>query len=190
MADKTYSEDEYSVLANQVEELTAKVVELTAAAGDAEVDSRVAAAKVEAEESIAALQAQLDTATVEAETAKQAHADLIAYLEAEQVAAAEAAALEVRKAERVAQVKEIASFSDDYVDAHADRWASLPDEAFEATLEDWKAIASKAPAAKSDEGDIPAATALTATRSGTATKSSPLAEVLNLRATGTDIRTI
>lgn len=192
--DKTRTEAEYAALEAQVEELTAKVAELTAAAGDAEVEARIAAAKQDLESQISELQAKLDTAAVEAETAKQALADTVAYLEAEEAAIEQAAALEARKADRIARVKEIASFSEDHLEANAARWAAMDDETFEATLADWKAVAAKVTAAKDedDKDDVPATTALTASaeRKAVDSKSSPLREVLGLRSAGHDIRTI
>lgn len=197
---KTYTEEEYNALSKQVEDLQAKVTELSAAAGDAELDARVAEARAELDEQVADLQSKLDTATLEAETAKKAHDDVIAYLEAEQQAAEEVAQFEAKKVERIEQVREVASFSDEYIDANADRWASMDDESFTASLEDWKAIATKAREAagsteeEGGDGEIPPETAMASGRTNKNDNKNdslaPVREVMGLRLVGDSVKSI
>lgn len=185
MSDKTYTEDEYNALVAKVTDLEAKVSELTAATETSATDAAVAAAKVELEAQIADLQSKLDTATLEAEAAKKSHDDLVEYFEGEAAAIQAAAELEARKSERVAAVKEAASFPDEYLEANADRFAAMSDEQFEAALEDWKAIAPKGTA----KDDIPSTTAMTASRSNDSTPN-VLSEVMGFRFQGVDTRTV
>lgn len=193
VSEKTRTEDEYNKLVSEVEALKAQVAEYSATANEAEVDAKVSAATAELEQQVAALQAQLDTAVAEAETSKQQHEALVAFLEAEQAAQAEAAALEARKAERIEAVKEAAPFTDDYIAENADRWAGLSDDEFAAAINDWKAVAAKAAAAVTEKADddkddiVPAETAMKASADK---GSNPLVEVMDLRFTGQDIRNI
>lgn len=192
VSDKTYSEAEYNQLASQVEALKAQVAELTATAGEAQIEAKISAATAELEQQVADLQAKLDTSVAEAEAAKKQHEDLVSYLEAEESAKAEAAAYEARKAQRIEAVKEAAPFSDEYISENADRWAGLSDEEFAAAVEDWKTVAAKAAAkvvekaGDEDEG-IPAETAMKASADQ---GSNPLAEIMDLRFAGQDIRNI
>lgn len=190
MADaKTYSEEEHNALLAEVADLKTKVAALAKANEDSEVDSKIAAAAAEIESKVTDLQTQLDAKVLEAEAAKTANENFVAWLEGERTAAAEAAELASRKDARTAQVKEVASFPDEYLVANADRFAAMSDEAFEAALEDWKEIASKS-AKASDKGDaLPSATAMTASRS-TDENISVLHEVLGLRFQGVDVRNV
>lgn len=193
VSEKTYSETEYNELASQVEALKAQVAELTATAGEAEVDAKVSAATAELEQQVADLQAKLDTSAAEAATAKKQHDDLLAYLEAEETAKAEAAAREARKAQRIEAVKEAAPFSDEYIAENADRWAGFSDEEFAAAIEDWKTVAAKAAASvvdKADEDTDPVIPAETAMKASADKGSNPLTEIMDLRFTGQSINNI
>lgn len=193
VSEKTYTEDEYNELASQVEALKAQVADLTATASEAEVDAKVSVATAELEQQVADLQAQLDTSVAEAATSKQQFESLVSYLEAEEVARAEAEALEARKSERIEAVKEAAPFSDDYISENADRWAALSDDEFAAAIEDWKTVAAKAVATVTDSVDnkkddnIPAETAMKASADQ---GSNPLTEIMDLRFSGQDIRNV
>lgn len=188
VSEKTYTEAEFNALAGEVADLKGKLVELSAAAEASNVDARIAAAKAEVEAQVADLQSKLDAAVLEAEAVKTEKEAIVAFLEGEKTAAEEAAALLARKDERLAKVKEAASFPETYLAENADRFAAMSDEAFEAALEDWKAAGVKKAEAASGAGEIPDATAMTASRSTDG--SNPLAEVLGLRFQGVDTRTV
>lgn len=193
VSEKTYTEAEYTDLSVKVSALEAQIAELTKAAKDEAIDARILEAKADLEAQVTDLQSKLDAAVLETETARTELADLNAFLESEAAASAEAAALEARRGERIAQVKEVASFPDEYLDENADRFAAMSDEAFTAALEDWKAIASKpkAKAEAADAGELVLDTAMTASRStNTNTDTSVLRDVLALRQAGVDVRTI
>lgn len=163
---KTFTEDDLNAAVREA--VAAKQVEidaLKASQAETEVEARVAAAKAEADERVAALQADLDAATLRADTAEKLHTDLVAYLDAEkarQDAEVEAAA---RAESRLAVIKEVASFKDDYIAANLDRWAALDEEAFAALVEDWKLISAPATAnAHATSTQLPASTAMAAVR--------------------------
>lgn len=186
--EKTYTEAEYNQLAGTVSSLEAQIAELTKAAEAEAIDARIADAKAELEAQVAELQSKLDTAVLEAEAARSELDSVVSFLAAEQSAAEEAAAAEARKEERIAKVKEVASFPDEYLEANADRFAAMSEEAFEVALEDWKAIAPKSE--KTEEELLPA-TAMTAARTSTTNSDkSLLREVMGLRGAGIDVRTI
>jgi hypothetical protein len=185
---KTYTEDEHAAVLAQVEALRTQVADLTKAAGASELDAKLAEVKAENDAKVADLQASLDTAILEASTAKTELQETVAYLEAENAAKVEAEAAAARKDERVSKVKEVASFPDEYLEANADRFAAMSEETFEAALADW-AVVSKP--GKSTKDALPAATAMTASASrSNSNDDNVLAEVLGLRGAGVDVRTI
>lgn len=186
---KTY-EAEYKEASEKVAALEAKVAELSKANEADEIEAKIAAAKAEAEAQVADLQSKLDAATLEAATAKEAHEAFVKEIEDFQAAEKAAAEFETLKNERTEAVKEAApALPEEYLTENAERFAKMDEEAFQASLEGFKAIAAKAgPAPKSD---IPATTAMTAARttSDEAT-ANPLRDVLSLRFSGVDTRTI
>lgn len=165
-ADKTYTDDDLKAAVDkavaettsEVSELKAKLSELENSQQQSEIDKAVADVKAESEAAVKELQEKLDAAVLEVQTEKKAREDLEGSIAAEKQAAEEAAALEARKEQRLVQVKEVASFPDDYLTANAERWAKLPDDEFAKLIEDWKVIASKTDATP------PATTAMTASR--------------------------
>ena len=185
VSEKTYTEAEFNAAVSEVAGLKAQLVELTAAIEASNIDAKIAEAVAEVEAKASDLQSQLDAAVLEAQAAKEELAAKEAAEEAAKVAAQEAEELAARKDSRLAQVKEHASFPEEYLEANADRFAAMSDEAFEAALADWKAVAQK-PASSTEE--IPAVTAMTAARSNDS--EDVLSEVLGLRGQGVDIRTI
>jgi Tfp pilus assembly protein PilX len=173
--------------------LQAQLDELSAAQSVAKIDEAVAAAKVELEEQIAALQSTLDEAKIAQAAAESAataaetqFADLTKYLEDTATAAEAEAALEAKKTERVEAVKEAASFDDDYLTANADRWASMDDDIFTATLEDYKGLVAKS-GGKTPESKIPSTTAFE-TASSDENAKSVLSTIGELRDVGIDPR--
>ncbi len=187
---KTYSEAEYDAAAAKVEALEAQIADLRKATETDEVEARIAEVKAEAEAQVADLQSKLDAATLEAATSKEAHEAFVKEIKDFEDAQAAEAAYEATKSERLDAVKEAApALPEDYLTENADRFAKMDEEAFQASLEGFKAIAAKAGPAPKDE--IPATTAMTAARttSDEAT-SNPLRDVLSLRFSGVDTRTI
>ncbi len=156
----TYTEEDVqAAVEHAVAELSAQVAALQTAAQESEIEARIAAVQEAAAAEVEELRAQLDAAVLEKANAESELESFKAELE--ELAAAEAREAEIasRREARVAQVKEVASFPDDYVDANADRFAAMSDEDFEARLGEWAALSAK-PA-----GDrIPTKTALTASR--------------------------
>jgi len=174
--------------------LKAQLDELTVAQSEAVLEEKIAAAKVELEAQIAALQATLDEAKIAQAAAEEAatvaeaqYADLTKLLEDTAAKAEADAALEVKKTERVEAVKEAASFDDAYLTANADRWASMDDAIFTATLEDYKGLVAKAGSGKTPESKIPSTTALE-TASSDENAKSVLSTIGELREVGFDPR--
>lgn len=193
---KTYTEDELAAAINKaaadaVAPLETKIAELEGNEHQAALTRAVSEAKAEVQAQLDELQAKLDTATVEL-TAK---AERVEALEAEKVAAEEAAtqqaALDSRRDERLTKVKEAEVLSDEYVAEHADHFVAMSDEEFETSLETWKAVAA---AAKSDDA-IPSETALAGARETAAAKPPTggvpaYKEVFDFRRQGIDPRSV
>lgn len=187
---KTFNEDELRAAVDAaVAEMRSELDTLRASREASEIESRVTKAVTEATEPLTAqvteLQGKLDAAVLEAQNEK-ARAD---GLEAEKVAAAEAATLAARKDERLAKVKEVANFPEEYLNANAERFAAMNDEDFEARLEEYRQIATKA---TGTEGALPKVTALkAATEGGSPAKStSVVREVFAMRRAGIDPRSL
>jgi hypothetical protein len=161
--EKMYTQAELEEIASP---LLQEVVRLKAEAQTAEAAGAVEAIKAEYEAQIEALQNQLDDAVL----AQQVAVDELTATKAEQEAIVQAAeektAMEAVLDERVAKVREVASFTDEYIVANAERWAKLSDEAFTARLEEWAALVKESPNA------IPKKTALSAARETGATRPS------------------
>lgn len=195
---KSYTEDELRgavqaavnlAVSEMRTELDSLKSEAHAAETAAAVDARIAEAVAPLEAKVVELQTQLDAAVLEA-AAEKARADAF---EAEKVAAAEAATLEARKDERLAKVKEVANFPEEYLTANADRFVAMSDEDFEARIEDYRQIAAKA---TGTEG-LPAKTALTATLDGGSgggagggKPTSAVRDLFAMRRAGVDPRTL
>lgn len=188
MAEKT--QEEFDALLAQVEELKGKVAELSTASVESQIDAKVAAATAELESKVTDLQTQLDASVLEAQAAKDEKESTLAFLAGVEAEATAAAELAQRKETRITQVKEVASFPDEYLEANADRFAAMSDEAFAAALEDWKTVApKKSETANGKKEEVPSVTAMTASRTTTETVN-PLREVMDLRFQGVDVRTV
>jgi hypothetical protein len=138
---KTFSEDELNAAVQAaVAPVQAELDQLRATLAEGEVEAKVAAVAAEADARVTDLQAQLDAAEVRAQEAVASRDELVAWLDGEREAAELAAAIEFRRAERLAAVSEAGLFSDEHIAAHLDRWVALDDDVFQAQLEDWKAI--------------------------------------------------
>jgi hypothetical protein len=141
----TYTEDELRAKVDEAvkaatDERDAKIAELTKAQASNETEAAVQAA-VEAKDSeLAGLRSELDTKVLEAANAVKEHADLLAFLEASKVAAEQAALIATRKETRLAKLKEVASFPDDYLNVNLDRFAAMSDEDFESNCAAFAAL--------------------------------------------------
>jgi hypothetical protein len=192
MSSKEYTEDEVkTAVAVAVEEATAALRNELNAIKESEeaaaVDARVAEAVAAKDAEIADLQGKLDTVTLEAEEAKKTHDELVAFLETEAAAKAQAEVEEARRNDRIEAVKEFA-FSEDYVAAAIDRWVAMEDEAFTALLDDWKAVSTAKKTEAPKPTTLPSETAMTASREETTDSVSARREVLGLRFRGVDTR--
>lgn len=180
MSDQTYTQEDLdAAVATAVEAATKslkdEVTDLRTDQEQAAVEARIAEVRTELQAQVEAAEAAKAEAETKATEAVEAAEALTAYLTAEAEAAEAAATLEARKGERVAVVKEIATYSDEYLDAKATRWAEMADEDFDAFVEDLKATVEAAKATATDGSDdsgneqgsslIPE-TAMDATRSG------------------------
>lgn len=190
MSDKTHTAEELAAaVALATKELQDQVRDLQAAQSQDEVASKVAEAVAETEAKLADAQAALDIAVAEKAAADQKVADVEAYLAAEKAAADEAVAVEARKAERIETVKEAASFTDEYVAQHADRWAQMAQEDFDALVDGIKTVAPKQSAASDDKipGDTKLSSASEIASQGQG-EASGLSTILDLRRAGIDAR--
>lgn len=190
MADKTFTEDELkAAIADAVAPLQAKLDAYDADATEAAHAAKVAAVTAEYDAKLEELQLALDTAVLEAEASKTELADLHAWLASESEAAEKAAEIAARRDERLALVKESASFPDEYMTANADRWAELSEEVFTALLDDYKAVSVKS---TDDEGlsTTLTATAMVASSDSGKHTTTDRREVLSMRLNGIDPHTI
>lgn len=177
----TYTEDELTeavkaAVDKATTEFRSKVAALEAAQQSTEVQEAVATAKAEYTELLAALEAEkaeiaakLDEAVITAESERQRADQLLAWLEGEATAEAERIAMETRKESRLAAVKEVACFPDEYLETNAERFAAMTDEDFEIALESYKTITA-AKGGSPAGGLIPAVTGLHASREDNGSK--------------------
>lgn len=129
--------------------LQSRINELTAAADDAAIDAKVAAATEALVAEKADLQTQLDAAMAAKTAAETELAEFKSTLETMAREADEAAALATAKAERVDEVTKLNVFDEKYIDTHADRFAAMSAEEWAANVESWKLIATARPATTS-----------------------------------------
>ena len=184
MSDATFTQEDLDAAVSQAvdaatQSLKDQVADLRTDQEKAAVEARIAEVRAELEAEVEAANAALAEVESKATAAEQAHADVVAWLAGEKESAERAAELATRAEERKAAVKEIASFSDEYLDANASKWAEWADDDFdtfvdglksaaEATREAAAAAALEAEeAAKREKGNslIPE-TAMSAERSG------------------------
>jgi hypothetical protein len=194
---KTYTEDEVrAAIEEALAPVQAELETIRASEAEEAVAAKVAEAVSEKDEEISQLHGTIDTLTLRAEKADADYDGVIAWLEGEKTAAEEAAAIAARKDERLASVKEVASFADDYLEANTDRWVALDDAAFASLLEDWKAVAASKPNVADEANEeisteIPVATAIEASRKNEGgDKWSDFREVMRMPLVGTNISTL
>lgn len=155
MSDKTYTQEELeAAVATAVEaatkSLSDEVADLRTDQEQAAVEARIAEVRTELQAALEAAEAAKEQAEAEATEAREAHEGLVSYLTGEVEAAEAAAALAAKADERVAVVKEIATYTDEYLETRATRWAEMADEDFDAFVEDLKSTVEAAKAAASD----------------------------------------
>lgn len=105
------------------------------------VDAAVAEAKKEADAELLQLNEQVE----ELNKALAERDETINGFEAEIAAREEAERLAELRDARVEQVKAVASFSEEQIDARKDRWAKMDEDEFDSLLADYKEIASASP---------------------------------------------
>lgn len=189
MTDKTYTEAELKAAVDAaIGPLSTKITELEAKHTEAEIETKIAEAVQPVADELAQAKTALDVAEAKVTAAEQALADVDAYLKAEKSAEEAAAEKASRKDARIADVKAVASYSEDRIAARADDWAEMADEEFASFIEDLKAAGAK-PAEKADD-KLPEDTKLApggekASREG---EGSALSGLLDVRRAGFDPR--
>lgn len=190
----TYTKEELdAAIADATAPLQAELTELRATKEAVEVEARIEELNTKHAAEIAELQAKVDSAVLEAEAAKTQYAELTEMLEAAEREAEVAALFAAVREERVAQVKEVASFPEDHIEARADGWAAMEQESFDALVSDWKAIMTSSKEEVSEEASEELAeTAMTASHDGSdvVDVKSTMREVMGLHARGIDPRQI
>lgn len=183
---KTYSQEELdAALLEAISPLQKSLDELKASQEESDIEVRIAKEKADLETRIAEIQAELDSAVLKAGEAEKQYGELVAFIEAAQAEVEQTAELARRVEARLAVVREVASFPEEYIEANTSRWVALDDEAFEMLVDGWRAIAKKdAPAEV-----LPSATAMVASRTDSNTGSA-LREVLDMTLRGVDLKTL
>jgi DNA repair ATPase RecN len=178
-------------VANAVAPLQAELDNVKAKADADAVDARIVEVKAEFDVKLEDMQKALDAAVIEAQAAKEERDSLVSWLENEKVAQEEASERIARTEERLSKVKEVANFPDDFVEAQTERWVSMSDEDFDATVEGYKVAAEAAKAAHGGETTDPlAATAMKAERDEANGKKFSLGEFMKSSRMGFDPRTV
>jgi hypothetical protein len=190
---KTYTEDEFTAAVTEAVAPLQAAAETKVAELQSEIEElRTSQARTELEGQIADLQANLDKAEIRVAAAEAKYDELVAYLDAEAAAVEQAALVQARREARREAVKTAAPFADEYIDANLDRWVAMEDEAFEAVIEDWKAVASTARAEEDETGDAEAEsipeTAMSNVRNDHTVNGSVAADVFGARNRGVDVR--
>lgn len=190
MTEKTYTEDDFTQAVQaavapiqaaaeaKVSDLQKQVDDLTNEKAKGEIDSQ-----------IDEVQKSLDAAVLSKQALEEELANVKAYLEAEKVAADEAAAIEARRSDRTEKIDEI-PFPEGYLsEARIEKVLALSDEDFEAQLEDWKALVpAKAELAESDaDKKVLTETAMNNEQASGKSELS-VADILGVRQHGIDIR--
>lgn len=186
---ETFTQEELDAAVEAaVAPVQAKLDELDKFLAESEVDDRVAAAQAEGEIKVAEIQAELDKAMNEAGTAREELESTLQYFADLQELAELNELYEARKLDRKTRVSEVASFSDDYVEANIDRWAAMADEDFEATIADWQAMPAQA-AQEQEEQDFGRSTAMQNVRPASSSSvASDLGDILAARKHGFNIK--
>jgi hypothetical protein len=155
--DMTYTEEDLRAKVDEavkaaVEERDARIAELTASQQTSETAKAIADAVAAKDTELADLRGELDKAVLEAANAKAEHDSVLAWLEGEKTAAEQREAAAARKDIRLAKLKEVAHFPDDYLEQNADRFAAMSDEEFDSRCAEYAALS---PNGKSASSEIP-----------------------------------
>ena len=156
------------MIASAVSEATSplkeRIGELEAAVQETEVGTAVANATAELEAKISELAETLDAKEVERAALAQELEETQTFWSESIAAQVEADELAAKRTERIAEAKDASPFDDEYLNEHADRFAAESDEAWSARLEEWKLIAEKAKAPKTESTGKPGASAMQGSR--------------------------
>jgi hypothetical protein len=172
-------------------DLQKRLAELSAQLQETEVGQAVAQAVADREAQVAELQAQLDTAQAARTAAETKLAETDRFWSDAIAEHERQAAFAARREVRIDAARQAAVFSEDYIVANADRFASMSDEDFAARLGEWQLIASSSTAGESvSPTGAPASSALLASRADEAEPRSALAYIGELRNKGVDPRTL
>jgi hypothetical protein len=158
--DMTYTEDELKAKVDEavqaaIQERDAKIADLSAAQQTSETAKAVSDAVAAKDTELADLRGELDKAVLEAANAKADRDAVVAWLEGEKTAAEQRDAAAARKDTRLAKLKEVAHFPDDYLEQNADRFAAMSDEEFDARCTEYAALSGNG---KSGNSEIPSTT--------------------------------
>jgi hypothetical protein len=155
--DMTYTEDELKAKVDEavqaaVEERDAKIASLETDAQTSETAKAVADAVAAKDSEIADLRGELDKAVLSAANVTAERDAIVSWLDGEKTASEERDAAASRKDSRVAKLKEVAAFPDDYLEQNADRFAAMSDEEFEARCAEYATLSGERA-----NGEIPSA---------------------------------
>ena len=205
--DHTAKEGEMSTVTTYTQEDFDTAVAAAIAAAVAPLEQQIAELKLSATQETSAkekadLEAQLaelqlahDKLTLDLSEAVAKYDTYVAELEQMTIAAAEEEAKKAKKADRVAKMKMYA-FTDEYIEAQADRWAAMTDEAFEAHVSDLESSGAKKAATdeadKKEDETLPPQTAMTASAGKPAKNAdmSAVRDVLSMKFRGIDPSTV
>lgn len=176
-------------VAEATKPLSEELADIQAAASEEQIETRIAEVRAEASATEETLTAQVEEATAKAAEAQEAHDSLVALLEATKAEEDAQAELTRVKTERLDKIQEVATFEDEYVEANADRWAQMDEDAFSAMLEALGSVKSETSTeGESESDDSLKATAMTASSDSKKTASgSAISEVLDLAVGGTSL---
>jgi hypothetical protein len=153
--DMTYTEEDLKAKVDEavkaaVEERDAKIAELTASQLTSETAKAVADAVAAKDTELADLRGELDKAVLEAANARAEHDSVMAWLDSEKTAAEQREAAAARKDTRLAKLKEVAHFPDDYLEQNADRFAAMSDEEFDSRCAEYATLSGNGKSASTE----------------------------------------
>lgn len=190
---KTYTEEEFTTAVKEAVAPLQAAAEAKVAELQAELDKiNASKASEEVAGQIAEIKIELDNTELARAKAVEDYNNLVAFLEAEKVAAEELATREARKDAIRAAVKEAAGFDDERIEANIDRWVDMSEEDFATVVEDWKLI--KSTETKVDETaskeltNVPAETAMSTVRNENKATPNVARTVFSARSAGVDVR--
>ena len=188
---KTYTEDEFTTAVQEAVAPLQAAAEAKVSELQSELDAvKAHQAKGEAEGRIAELQVELDKAEIRVADATTKYDELVAYLEAEVQAQAEAAAQESLRETRAAALAESTPLAQERIEEIVNRFIAMDDESFAALVEDYKTVSSASVKETEETNvEIPRETAMSNVRDDESTAKG-YSSVFAARNAGTDIRYI